>query len=130
MLDIDRLKDINDKFGHDVGDAVLKAVAEVGRGLLRRTDHYARWGGDEFMIIAPETALAGAQQLAQKIRIALEEEMFATVGHLTASVGLTSLAPGDDAQSLVRRADRFLLAAKYEGGDRISMGAKREESAG
>ena len=130
MLDIDRLKDINDKFGHDVGDAVLKAVAEVGRGLIRRTDHYARWGGDEFMIIAPETPVAGAQQLAEKIRFALEEEMFPTVGHLTASVGLTSLAPGDDAESLVRRVDRFLLAAKNEGRDRISVGAKREESAG
>ncbi len=102
----------------------------MGRDLIRRTDHYARWGGDEFMIIAPETPVAGAQQLAEKIRFALEEEMFATIGHLTASVGLTSLAPGDDAESLVRRADRFLLAAKYKGGDRISVGAKREKSAG
>ncbi len=130
MLDIDCLKDINDKFGHDVGDAVLKAVAEVGKGLIRRTDHYARWGGDEFMIIAPETPVAGAQQLAEKIRSALEKEMFPTVGHLTASVGLTSLVPGDDAESLVRRADRFLVAAKYEGRDRISVGAKRKVSAG
>jgi len=56
--------------------------------------------------------------------------MFPTIGRLTASVGLTSLAPGDDAESRVRRADRFLLAAKYEGRNRVLVGAKREESAG
>ncbi len=86
------------------------------------TDHFARWGGDEFMIIAPETPLEGAQQLAEKIRQALEKEMFPTVGHLTASVGLTSLAPGDNAESLVRRTDRFLLASKEEGRNRVSVG--------
>ena len=122
MLDVDRLKDLNDKFGHDVGDSVLKAVGEVGRTIIRRTDHFARWGGDEFMIIAPETPLEGAQQLAEKIRQALEKEMFPTVGHLTASVGLTSLAPGDNAESLVRRTDRFLLASKEEGRNRVSVG--------
>ena len=121
MLDVDRLKDVNDKFGHDVGDAVLKAVGEVGRRMIRRTDHFARWGGDEFMIIAPETPQRGAEHLAEKIRRALEQEMFPTVGHLTASVGLTSLAPGDDAETLARRADRLLLAAKDKGRNRVSM---------
>lgn len=120
MLDVDRLKDINDKFGHDVGDSVLKAVGEVGLQLIRKTDHLARWGGDEFMIIAPETPADGAKQLAEKLRAALAEQMFASVGHLSASVGLTSLVPGDDADTLVRRADRLLLAAKEEGRDRVT----------
>jgi diguanylate cyclase (GGDEF)-like protein len=126
MLDVDRLKDINDKFGHDVGDSVLKAVGEVGRHLIRRTDHFARWGGDEFMIIAPETPVDGAEQLAEKFRRALEEQMFPSVGRLTASVGLTSMAPGDDAEVLVRRADRFLLAAKAEGRNQVWMGEYQE----
>jgi diguanylate cyclase (GGDEF)-like protein len=120
MLDVDRLKDVNDKFGHDVGDSVLKAVGEVGRQLIRQTDHFARWGGDEFMIIAPETPAEGAEQLAEKVRAALAEQMFPSVGRLSASVGLTSLVPGDDAETLVRRADRLLLAAKEEGRNRVT----------
>ncbi len=127
MLDVDRLKDINDKFGHDVGDSVLKAVSEVGRHMIRRTDHFARWGGDEFMIIAPETPIDGAQRLAEKIRRALEEEMFPSIGNLTASVGLTSMVPGDDAEVLVRRADRFLLAAKKEGRNRVWIGEHQDQ---
>ena len=127
MLDVDRLKSINDRFGHDVGDAVLKAVADVGRVITRRTDHFARWGGDEFMIIAPETTSEGALQLAEKMRHAFETELFPTVGQITASVGLTSLGPGDDAQTFSRRADRFLLQAKDAGRNRVGSAEKMVE---
>jgi len=78
------------------------------------------------MIIAPETPVDGAEQLAEKIRRALGEQMFPSVGRLTASVGLTSMAPGDDAEVLVRRADRFLLVAKTEGRNRVWRGEHKE----
>lgn len=115
MFDIDLFKQINDSQGHDVGDAVLQHVAAVTRGVLRKSDLFARWGGDEFMVLSHHTDLAAGRLLAERIRAAIGATPFAAGTPLTVSVGVTSWEPGDTSESLLKRADEALYAAKNSG---------------
>jgi diguanylate cyclase (GGDEF)-like protein len=115
MLDLDHFKDINDKFGHDVGDQVLKRVAEIIQGTIRQGDICARFGGEEFVIVTPETPLIGAVSLAEKMRVSFAEEIFMQAGRVTISAGASGFRPGDSEASLIKRADEALYAAKNAG---------------
>jgi diguanylate cyclase (GGDEF)-like protein/PAS domain S-box-containing protein len=117
MLDIDDFKLINDRHGHDVGDDVLVQLCDVLRGNLRAGDHFARWGGEEFMILTPETDLTQARVLANKLRQTLKRTRFPDIGTVSASFGVIDVKPGQPVKTLLKRVDRLLYKAKEQGRD-------------
>lgn len=118
LIDLDRFKDVNDRFGHDVGDRVLAETARRLRGVVRDADLPGRWGGEEFLVVAPDTSCAAARALAERGRRAVGGAPMAS-GDVTASVGVATLGPDEDLRELQRRADLALYTAKREGRDRV-----------
>lgn len=119
LLDIDHFKHINDRFGHLVGDEVLKALSTLLRMQIRQSDVVARWGGEEFMILLPDTPLPSAIKMAEALRQRIEVNTFATVKYLTCSIGVAEFNPVEEADDLFNRADEKLYAAKKGGRNRI-----------
>lgn len=117
MFDIDDFKGVNDAQGHETGDRVLCRLVEAVTELMRDTDILARWGGEEFTILAPETDAAGATRLAEKIRRTVEACDFGLARRLTVSCGVVQYRPGEDRSTLFRRLDRATYAAKHDGRD-------------
>lgn len=116
MMDIDRFKAINDTYGHEAGDNVLQQLSEILSGAMRTTDFVARFGGEEFLVILPDTGAEGAWASAEKIRQAVAEQAFPAVGGVTLSIGAaTAWATDANEDEAVRRADEALYRAK-EGG--------------
>lgn len=115
LLDIDHFKWVNDTHGHLVGDSVLQQLAEILRTRVRNTDHSGRWGGEEFIIIASNTGLEQASQLAEKLREAIAVHEFGPVGQCTASFGVACYQAGDDVNRITKRADDCLYIAKQRG---------------
>jgi len=118
LLDIDHFKSINDTYGHDQGDEALRAMGEVLRNQSRETDTAGRWGGEEFVLLLPETDIIGAQLVAETLRQQVENHDFGEVGPLTISTGITAHVPGDTSTSLFKRADQALYQAKNNGRNR------------
>jgi diguanylate cyclase (GGDEF)-like protein/PAS domain S-box-containing protein len=119
MLDIDHFKRINDGFGHDAGDRVLQELCRRISARLRRIDSFCRLGGEEFIVICPETDASQALNLAKDLRRLVQEQPFAEVGQVTASFGISSARQGDSHESLLQRADQALYAAKGSGRNRV-----------
>jgi diguanylate cyclase (GGDEF)-like protein/PAS domain S-box-containing protein len=116
MIDLDHFKEFNDNFGHDVGDTILKEVSNVISKQIRRTDIFARWGGEEFMIIAPEfQKKKAAVELAEKIRMSIESHHFKHVGTVTISLGVTLSKTADTVDDIFKRTDDALYYAKRHG---------------
>jgi diguanylate cyclase (GGDEF)-like protein len=122
LLDIDKFKQVNDSFGHHAGDAVLVALAEILRERVRGSDVAGRWGGEEFLVICPDTDLSGAAQAAETLRRRIEGFAFPRVGQCTASFGVAAYLPGDTSASVGERADQALYAAKAGGRNRVMLG--------
>jgi len=123
MLDIDRFKNFNDSYGHECGDVVLKGVADALRQSVRATDSVSRWGGEEFLILMPDTGNPGGLELAEKIRARIQSESIA-YGDLSFSVTLTAgvascRSEDESEEACVRRADEALLAGKASGRNRV-----------
>lgn len=118
LVDLDHFKDVNDDHGHAMGDEVLARVAEVLRDAVREVDLVVRWGGEEFLIIAPNADLAAAARLAERCR---REIAAARPGGLplTATFGIAQLRTDEDLDALMHRADQHLYAAKDQGRDRV-----------
>jgi len=123
MLDIDDFKQTNDRFGHLAGDALLQQIADLLREETRASDLIGRWGGEEFLIVCPETDVQGASSLANKIRGRLQGSDFGRIGRKTASLGVAGFEPSDDIESIVRRADDALYWAKQAGKNRVKIAA-------
>jgi diguanylate cyclase (GGDEF)-like protein len=123
LLDLDHFKQINDTYGHGRGDEVLAAVAEAMRGAVRDSDFVGRYGGEEFLILLPDTDRDGAQEAAEKLRLAVSSVSLPTVDReITASIGVAVLPQdGSDTDTLVRNADRALYAAKSRGRNRVEL---------
>jgi diguanylate cyclase (GGDEF)-like protein len=121
MIDIDHFKRFNDKFGHPVGDEVLQHIAHRLRSQLRTGNTLGRWGGEEFMVVAPQTEIHEAQQLGERLRHAVRSEPAAGEHMLTISIGMTAYRPGDTPETIVARADRALYRAKQGGRDRLEV---------
>ncbi|MGN8245940.1 diguanylate cyclase [Cellulomonas soli] len=120
-FDLDHFKVVNDTRGHDLGDQVLRSVAEITRRHLRPGDLLARLGGEEFVVVAPGTDHVHAVRLAERLRQALPDELEAALGfRVTASFGVTDLRADDSAASVLRRVDGFMYRAKAEGRDKVS----------
>lgn len=119
ILDIDKFKSVNDTYGHQVGDSVLKESAALLKANIRESDTLGRWGGEEFLIIAPNSDTDSACALAQKLRAAMEDFCFTTVGQKTGSFGVSTYKEGDDEESVLKRADDALYKAKEGGRNRV-----------
>ena len=118
LFDVDLFKAVNDAHGHLVGDKVLKALAKAARATVRASDMVGRWGGEEFLVLCPETDAASALVLAERLRLAVRGERFETGTVQTVSLGVAAFAPGDTVDSLLIRADDALYKAKNAGRDR------------
>ena len=119
MFDIDHFKQINDQCGHLNGDKALIAISNTVKGQSRETDICGRWGGEEFVVICPNTDLAGLAKVAEKLREAIENTVIPDVGQVTASFGLSELGPNFDIERLVQNADEAMYAAKKQGRNRV-----------
>ncbi len=119
VLDIDHFKNINDSYGHQVGDAVLTDIARLIKEHLRSTDKAVRWGGEEFILIYLETSVDELLTLAEELRAKIDGHLFETVSHVTVSCGATLYKNGDTIASIIKRADEALYLAKSGGRNRI-----------
>lgn len=124
MIDVDNFKAINDDYGHFSGDVVLKSVVDLLSASLRDADHICRWGGDEFLVLLPETQPGEAQNWAERVRASLALQEIAVTGDLaikvSVSIGLSTLNSDDSTpEDLLRRADRALYSAKGSGRNRV-----------
>lgn len=126
LFDIDHFKQVNDTHGHLVGDTVLIEVGQILGHQTRATDIAGRWGGEEFLIVAPHTSLDTAAKLAEKLRSSIAGTDFTAVGHKTISVGVAAYSPGDDSTKLLSRADGALYRAKRSGRNRVELGRLEE----
>ena len=122
LLDIDKFKRVNDTYGHQVGDAVLVELAKVLNDNIRKTDLVGRWGGEEFLIVCIDTTAEAAAVIAEKIRATIAAHDIAITGPKTGSFGVSSYGPGDNIESMMRRADAALYRAKEAGRNRLELG--------
>jgi diguanylate cyclase (GGDEF)-like protein len=122
LLDIDFFKRVNDDHGHLVGDAVLRDVAQIARRRVRHYDTVARYGGEEFAVLMPETSLTDAARVARDLGEAITQSVVEYRGvrvSVTVSIGCAEMCAGDDAASVLGRADERLYAAKRAGRNRV-----------
>ena len=127
MFDIDHFKRVNDTHGHLLGDKVIRATAQVLKAAVKGRDIVARWGGEEFLVLLPETPLAGAKSLVEGIRATVERGRIRRLDNneyidtVTISVGLAAHLAGETLEQLVGRADAALYAAKHGGRNRVCV---------
>jgi diguanylate cyclase (GGDEF)-like protein/PAS domain S-box-containing protein len=125
FMDLDRFKDVNDRLGHQAGDAVLASVARTLQGSVRPFDTVGRWGGEEFLGVFPRVTPDNLMELAQRLRklVAVTEPVFqGEPVRVTVSIGAAMARPDDDEDSLVKRADRLMYESKSLGGNRVAAG--------
>jgi diguanylate cyclase (GGDEF)-like protein/PAS domain S-box-containing protein len=120
MFDLDHFKAVNDRYGHDIGDHALQTVARLVSGQLRTSDALGRWGGEEFLILLPETGSAEANTLAERIRRTVAEHDFGEPDNLSLSLGIATLRDQEPRSELFRRLDAALYRAKDEGRNRVA----------
>ncbi len=121
-LDLDHLKEINDKYGHAYGDLAIKTVASVLKNNARAIDTAARMGGEEFNVILPGVESEGAMVAAERIRKALEDEELDTIGHITASIGVaTFLEHSDNIEDILELTDQAMYSSKRNGRNRVTL---------
>jgi diguanylate cyclase (GGDEF)-like protein/PAS domain S-box-containing protein len=124
MVDIDHFKRVNDTYGHEAGDEVLKAVAEALRSTARGADLVARFGGEEFVLVLPDTSAELAVRIAERLRLAIEAlstDVGGQVIRVTASFGVAQRAAQDSQLEVLERADAALYSSKKDGRNRVTM---------
>jgi diguanylate cyclase (GGDEF)-like protein len=119
LLDVDYFKHVNDRFGHQLGDTILQEFSAILSKNTRAVDVVGRWGGEEFLIICPESNLEGTMNLANNLRQKITGHEFPTVGLVTSSFGVACFKKGDTKESMVERADKALYLAKSNGRNRV-----------
>ena len=120
LFDIDWFKKVNDKYGHQTGDVVLKELAQLTLRQLRSSDTVGRWGGEEFLILCPEVKIDEAYELAEKLRAGIKQHQFVTDLSITISAGVHELSAGEDIAEMIKRADEKLYKAKDLGRNRTA----------
>lgn len=121
FLDLDHFKEVNDRYGHAMGDAILREMCERVKDSLRDSDHLCRWGGEEFLILVPHADLDRATLLAEKLRHAVADVPAAHGQPMSVSLGVVSRESGDTLEDLVRKADVALYRAKSRGRNRVEV---------
>ena len=128
LFDIDHFKRINDTYGHQAGDAILRGVAQTASGLLRKVDVLARYGGEEFIVLLPEADLVQSASVAEKLRQALELRDFEVDGGMhikvSASFGVAAICGEQGLELLIRQADQALYRAKKLGRNRVELAGR------
>lgn len=119
LFDIDHFKSVNDTYGHDIGDVVLKSVSGAVKNKIRNTDVFGRWGGEEFIIILPETALNSAVIAIEQVRALIEGTKEENAPSVTCSFGVVEVNAEDDVDTIVKRVDNLLYEAKEGGRNRV-----------
>lgn len=119
LFDLDHFKRVNDTFGHDAGDEVLRGTVAAGMAALRRDTLLGRWGGEEFLVVLPSTRLADGAVVAERLRLSVAEVVYGPGLHVTASFGVAEALPGEDVSGLLRRADEALYASKAAGRNQV-----------
>lgn len=122
MFDIDNFKSFNDTFGHEIGDDILKLVAEITTNSIRKSDVFCRWGGEEFLIIVPELSLNNAMELAERIRTNIEHTACLDCGSVTCSFGVAEYNDSESIDECIKRSDIGLYKAKSKGKNRVCRG--------
>lgn len=121
MFDIDHFKIINDSYGHDAGDEVLKGIVQMMQKRIRKNDVLARWGGEEFIILLSGTGLENAKTFADKLIVELRDMSFEQSGKITASFGVTAHRLNETSDSMLKRVDELVYTAKSEGRDCVKF---------
>jgi len=121
MFDIDHFKSINDTYGHPVGDTALVNIATLVRSRIRTTDALVRWGGEEFVILCPDTGLANAEHLAENLRRQLEDCALIPQRTITCSFGVTEMGINEEVDQVFERADKALYQSKTTGRNKVSV---------
>ncbi|WP_181388462.1 transporter substrate-binding domain-containing diguanylate cyclase [Vibrio albus] len=119
MADVDHFKSINDTYGHQVGDLVLVNIARLFESRVRRVDSVGRWGGEEFLIVCPNTGLEGAFHVAEGLREGVEQVKLGVAGYRSVSLGVTEYYTGDSTATIIQRVDQALYQAKIEGRNKV-----------
>ncbi len=119
MFDIDHFKNVNDTYGHDIGDEVLKVLSKTITQQLRSKDIFARWGGEEFLVLLPNINLSIAPNIAEKLRLALEEIDEEGIPHFTSSFGVVEFNNGESTERFLKRVDEALYEAKDSGRNKV-----------
>ncbi len=125
FMDIDNFKGVNDIYGHDAGDEVLKMVAKTFEANLRRQDVVGRWGGEEFVAVFSSVDTAGIQSVTEKMRVLVEQSRIRNGSeeiHVTVSIGVTLALPEDNPESIIKRADDLMYKSKQSGKNRVTIG--------
>lgn len=121
MVDIDHFKKVNDRYGHPIGDLVLRQIADILRDSARSMDFVTRYGGEEFVMLLPESPLEMALNVAERIRQRVEGQSFGQIPHpITISLGVAQWREGEDAEQLLARVDKALYQSKQQGRNRVS----------
>lgn len=121
IFDIDKFKKVNDTYGHNAGDGVLKNIAKLISRNIRQNETFARWGGEEFLIVTPGYTLNQALQLTEKLRLIIESHDFQIPQQITSSFGVTAFKDTDSDITLINRADNALYRAKENGRNRVEF---------
>lgn len=125
LIDIDNFKTINDTYGHDVGDIVLKHIAQLLKSSIRKQDYVGRWGGEEFLLVCPDTTADEAAKFSERIRTSIESERFEKVLNVTASFGVAEYNSENIGDlPLIKRLDGALYESKRSGKNRVSVAEK------
>lgn len=124
MMDLDHFKKVNDVYGHTVGDDVLREFVQVVRKNIREDDIFARWGGEEFVLLCKNTPGERGAELAERLRKAVDTHYFPVAAHVTMSCGVTRHMEGDTMTKLVMRADELMYAAKKAGRNDVVYGGQ------
>ncbi len=120
MFDVDHFKTINDTYGHHLGDMILKKIVATVREHIRSYDAFARWGGDEFVLLLPDTPAAKARELAERLRNAVAEQNYFSAEGVSVSIGVSQIENyGDSIEAVVEKADRNMYTAKQRGRNRV-----------
>jgi diguanylate cyclase (GGDEF)-like protein len=122
LIDIDQFKPVNDRFGHAAGDSVLRTVVALVAGRVRRLDRVFRIGGDEFLLLLPDTDLDAAQTVAEDLRSRIAASVIAGTPPVTVSIGVAVLQPGQQMDAWMHAADTALYRAKQQGRNRVDCG--------
>ncbi|MBI4697642.1 MAG: GGDEF domain-containing protein [Nitrospirae bacterium] len=121
VFDIDNFKRVNDSLGHKAGDSVLKTITEISTAQTRGIDHFCRIGGEEFAVIASETDLTNAKELADRLKMTVEKHDFGMAGKVTISLGIAEYRADETPDSLFKRADNALGRAKEAGKNKVEI---------
>ena len=121
LFDIDNFKSINDTYGHNVGDEVLRHLAKIVKSVIRVNDTFGRWGGEEFLLILPHINVEEARIVCEKIRFIIMQTEFQTVGSITCSFGLSAYTPKSTFDMMISQCDHAMYEAKKLGKNCVSV---------